>query len=87
MACSICGKSGHNARSCHSKHEQDEKDQALWVKIDNISEGEATDLIYEIMKDKNKIAPDARGTFAKANKKQLPSEIKKALQLTGDENE
>ena len=39
------------------------------------------------MKDKNKIAPDARGTFAKANKKQLPSEIKKALQLTGDENE
>ena len=86
MACSICGKSGHNARSCHSKHEQDEKDQALWVKIDNISEGEATDLIYEIMKDKNKIAPDARGTFAKANKKQLPSEIKKALQLTGDEN-
>ena len=39
------------------------------------------------MKYKNKIAPDARGTFAKANKKQLPSEIKKALQLIGDEDE
>lgn len=33
------------------------------------------------MKDKAFVAPDARGTFAKANKKDLPIEIKNVLKL------
>lgn len=80
MRCSICGREGHNARTCPNKDDEDVQ-YALWVKFDNITENEATDLLHNIMKTKSKIAPDARGTFAKAKKKDLPMKIKDVLGL------
>lgn len=80
MACSICGKTGHNARSCPNRNDED-SNYALWVKFDNLKENEATDLLHDIMKDKARVAPDSRGTFAKAKKKDLPIEIKNILKL------
>lgn len=81
MSCSICGKPGHNARSCPKIKGKEDTSFALWVKFDNLSEDGATDLLHAIMKDKALIAPNARGTFAKANKKDLPIEIKNVLKL------
>lgn len=80
MSCSICGKSGHNAKTCPKRNKRN-SDYALWVKFDNIAESEATDLLHSIMKSKSKIAPNARGTYAKASKKDLPMEIKNVLKL------
>ena len=68
------------------KKKENDKDHALWLKFDNISKDESTDLLSEIIKSKDKIAPDARGTFAKGKKKELPSEIKKALLLEDKDN-
>lgn len=83
MGCSICGKNGHNARSCPSKN-IDESSFALWVKFDGLTEMEATDLLHDIMKDKARVAPKSRGTFAKAKKKDLPVEIRHILKLEDD---
>ena len=79
MKCSICGSSGHNARTCpHSP-----RDHALWVKFDNMTSNEASRLQRQIMADKERIEPNARATAAKAKTKDLPDRIKKALGLPG----
>ena len=83
MGCSICGKEGHNARSCPNK-KVDDASYALWVKFDNLTENEATDLLHNIMKAKARVAPESRGTFAKAKKKDLPIEIRNILKLEGN---
>lgn len=44
MGCSICGESGHNARLCPKNKGKEDSSFALWVKFDNLSEDEATDL-------------------------------------------
>lgn len=90
MACSICGKEGHNSRSCPSKDiecEDSERDMAAWFKFDNITKDESSQLIKGIIDLKDRVAPNARGTFARDKKQNLPSEIRKALNLTGKENE
>ena len=84
MKCSICGLEGHNARTCPNRNEP--RDQALWIKIDRLTEGEATKLQSRFIEDKSRIAPDARGTSAKGSIKELPDRIKDALKLLGDEN-
>lgn len=83
MACSVCGKNGHNAKSCPNKNINDHT-FALWVKVDNLTEDQSNKLLSSIMNAKTKIAPNSRGTFAKAEKKDLPMEIKNVLRLEGN---
>lgn len=85
MKCSICGMEGHNSRTCCNKQEE-LRDQALWMKVDGLTEKEASDLQAKIIKDKSDIAPKARGTFCKANAKDLPDKITNALKCLGDKN-
>ena len=87
MRCSICGKDGHNARTCPYKDKDVPRNQALWMKIDNLTEREATELHARIIKDKAKIAPDARGTVAKGDVRELPGRIQDALKLLGGGND
>lgn len=88
MACSICRASNHNSRTCPNKKDKEiETDYTLWVKFDCISKKQATDLLKDIIESKDSIAPNARGTFAKADKKDLSIEIKKALKLLDDDND
>ena len=81
MRCSICGKNGHNARTCPYKDKDVPKDRALWLKVDHLTEREETELLLQFIKDKGRIAPEARATSAKGNAKELPDRIRKALQL------
>ena len=79
MSCSICGADGHNSRTCPNNKK--ENNHALWVKFDNISEEDADELLKNIIDVKRKVAPEARAAYAKADRRQLPSRIKEALQL------
>jgi len=63
----------------------DEK-YALWVKFDNISDQQATDLLKGAIDLKSSIAPNARGTFAKGKRSEIPHKIAEALKLSGDGN-
>ena len=84
MACSICGKGGHNSRKCPGKNPEEKnetKDMVLWVKFDNITNDESKRMLSGIMDLKDNVAPDSRGTFARDKKKNLPIEIKKALMI------
>lgn len=83
MKCSICGQEGHNARSCPCRDNGAPRDHALWVKFDNMTRREADSLQTQIIKDKNRIAPEARGTSAKGTRQELPDRIRKALGLLG----
>ena len=84
MKCSICGDPKHNARTCPYKDKDVPRDHALWMKFDNITSKEAAELQAQIIKDKNRIAPKARGTAASGSKKELPNRIKDALKLLED---
>ena len=86
MSCSICGSKDHNARTCPCKNKGVPRDHALWMKFDNMTQREASDLQAQILKDKNRIAPDARGTAAKGKKSELPGRIQEALRLLGGGN-
>ena len=81
MKCTICGKEGHNARTCPYKNQNVPRDQALWIKFDNLTVRESADLLAQVEKDKARIAPNSRGTAAKGNVRELPSRIKDALKL------
>lgn len=81
MKCSICGNPNHNARTCPYKDKDMPRDQALWMKFDNITSKEAAELQAQIIKDKNRIAPKARGTAVSGNKNELPKRINDALKL------
>ena len=87
MKCSICGNPNHNARTCPYKDKDERRDQALWMKFDNITSREAAELQAQIIKDKNRIAPKARGTAASGNKSALPNRIKSALNLLEDNSD
>ena len=83
MKCSICGKEGHNARTCPKKDDSDERNHALWMKFENMTEREAAELQAKIIKEKSKIAPKARGTAVKGDVRELPGRIQGALKLLG----
>ena len=84
MRCSICGKEGHNARTCPYRDQNVPRDRAFWLKIDNLTEREESDLLAQIIKDKNRIAPKGRAAAAKGNVKDLPGRIHDALGLLGE---
>lgn len=86
MKCSVCGKDGHNARTCPYKDKDAPRNHALWIKFDNLTEREAADLHAQVVKDKTRIAPKARGTAAKGDAKELPNRIQDALKLLGGGN-
>lgn len=86
MSCSICGSPDHNARTCPYKNKDVPRNHALWVKVDNLTQREAADLHSQIIKDKNKIAPNARATAAKGDVKELPGRIRDTLKLLGGGN-
>lgn len=88
MPCTVCGKVGHNARSCPNKNTVTLKNdrQALWIKFDDLSTKEADDLLIAAIEAKSKIAPDARATFAKGKQSELPKKITEALMIQSDNN-
>ncbi len=83
MRCSICNKQGHNSRTCPNKSMAVLRNQALWIKFDNLTENEASKLQSQIVKDKSKIAPKARGTAVKGSVSELPGRIRNSLRLGG----
>lgn len=83
--CSICGESGHNARTCPFRDKEVSRDHALWIKFDRITSREAAELKAQIIKVKERIAPKARATGVKAPIRELPERIREALGLPGGE--
>lgn len=84
MACSVCGEKNHNSRTCPIKNDNKEnRDHAFWFKVDNVTEEESREFSKELIDLKQRIAPEARATLARAKKSQLPENIKKALSLEG----
>lgn len=78
IICTNCGGLGHTVEQCPSKP-QENKNYAMWIKLDNASENECNEFLKGIIDVKQKCAPKA--TYAKAPKSQLPMRIKEALAL------
>lgn len=88
MPCSICGKNGHNATTCSNKNlpSNVSETHVLWVKFDNITAKQADELLKGAIDVKSAIAPNARGTFAKGTKSEMPQKIAEALGVNLVEN-
>lgn len=54
------------------------------IHFDNLTKKEEKKLTGQLIKDKEKIAPDARGTIVKGQQKQLPSQTPKELKSGED---
>jgi hypothetical protein len=88
MTCSKCGRDGHNARTCSAANsELSDRDHALWIKFDNIKEEETNNILKDVMDSKTKRAPEARATFARGKKNELPGKIRKALGMGDDDGQ
>ena len=81
MACSICKQDGHNMITCPNKNKiiiSDEKrDEALILRIDNMTEKEQTKMHTEIVKLKKRVTSSkAKATLIEAKSNELPSKIR-----------
>lgn len=83
MACSNCKEDGHNATTCPKKNQTptQTENHVLWVKFDNINQEQANELLKGAIDLKSAVAPNARGTFAKGTKSEMPQKIAEALGL------
>lgn len=91
MACSKCGKGGHNARSCNESSSGNNsivngRDRMI-IAIDNTDEESLHKIAYEVMKIKRKIDPNARGTIVIGDEKSLPHKVLKLLETKEPNNE
>lgn len=82
--CSYCGGVGHDVRNCPAKRANAPRDKAVWYKVDNLTDNQADRMTSGVIKLKNKIAPEAQGTFVSSDKKSLSERIKKALGMEED---
>ena len=89
MSCSICGSLGHNARTCSKKMKISKSDEThvLWVKFDNITEEQSNELLKAMIDIKSSVAPNARGTFARGTKNEMPQKIAEALRINQDDSD
>lgn len=91
MACSKCGKTGHNARSCPDNPENNTgvingRDRMI-IAIDNTDEESLHAIAMEVMKAKRLIDPQARGTIVIGDEKSLPHKVLALLENKEDEDE
>lgn len=90
MACSKCGKTGHNSRSCPDNSESNTgvingRDRMI-IAIDNTNEESLHAIAMEVMKAKRLIDPQARGTIVIGDEQSLPHKVL-ALLENNKENE
>lgn len=88
MACSKCGQSGHNARSCQNGSPGgasliNGRDRMI-IAIDNTNEESLHEIAKEVMAAKRKIDPNARGTIVIGDETSLPHKVLKLLEGKGD---
>ncbi|WP_240221729.1 hypothetical protein [Rheinheimera hassiensis] len=83
MSCSICKEDGHNAKTCPKNNREpvQAESHVLWVKFDNVTPQQADELLKGAIDLKSAVAPNARGTFAKGTKSEMPQKIAEALKL------
>lgn len=84
MACSKCGKAGHNARSCPDGPSEEKsivggRDRMI-IAIDNTDEESLHEIAAAVMKAKRKIAPNARGTIVIGDERSLPHKVLQLLE-------
>lgn len=88
MACSICGKEGHNKQSCPNKVlNENARDRASIYRFDSMTESEQLRMGNAIRKMKKTIAPDARATAVESSNRDLPFHSSLSLEGTTDEEE
>ncbi|BCL61598.1 hypothetical protein DGMP_22910 [Desulfomarina profundi] len=91
MACSKCGKTGHNARSCPENRSSQKKiingRDRMIIAIDNTDEESLNKIAALVMEAKRKIDPNARGTIVLGDENSLPHKVLQLLENSGNTDE
>jgi hypothetical protein len=74
--CSICRKGGHDARTCPQR---EVRNRAVKLKVDLLTRDEENALAQEIVKLKERVAPDGRATLWKGAQNKLADQRPKRL--------
>lgn len=86
MACSICGEEGHNKLKCPNKTVTENRNKALDLKVDNLTEKEQRILHAKFVEVKKKYAPEGRATLVEGDENEIGANVIKAL-LNGTNEE
>ena len=86
MSCSLCGESGHNARTCPHAFAIEaandavaEGDYAVWLHYSGMSKDQAKAFRRQVEDLLDEMAPDAYGVSACGKESELPDRIGRAL--------
>ena len=83
MACTICGEEGHNSRTCSKKKtviNQEERNQTLIFRVDNMTESEVSSMHTKLVKlKKENTSNEAKATLVEGKSSELPSKIQEII--------
>ena len=85
MACSICGQTGHNAKTCSqselvkSNNENQSDNYAVWMRYGGMDKEQAKEFRRRAEDLLDELAPDAYGVSAAGKESELPERVRKAM--------
>lgn len=88
MKCSICGKEGHNRRTCTNEavKKEEKRDRAMIMRLDNMTEEEQVKMHVGLVKlKKENTSDEVQATLVQGKSKELPSKIRQLIEEGKDE--
>jgi hypothetical protein len=90
MACSICGQTGHNAKTCSQSALTDsntgnqDNNYAVWMRYGGMNKQQAKEFQRRAEDLLDEVAPDSYGVSAAAKESELPERIRKAMNANNE---
>lgn len=86
MACSICGQTGHNAKTCpqaalveNNTTDNQDDSYAVWMRYGGMNKQQAKEFRRRAEDLLDEVAPDAYGVSAAGKESELPERVRKAM--------
>jgi hypothetical protein len=92
MACSICGKTGHNAKTCpesslvRNNADSQDDDYVVWMRYGGMNKQQAKEFRRRAEDLLDDIAPDAYGVSAAGKASELPERVRQSIDAANKSN-
>lgn len=90
MACSICGQTGHNAKTCpqsastESNTDNQDDNYVVWMRYGGMNKQQAKEFRRRAEDLLDEVAPDAYGVSAAGKESELPERVRKAMNAANE---
>jgi len=90
MACSICGQTGHKAKTCpqsasvESNADNQDDNYAVWMRYGGMNKQQAKEFRRRAEDLLDEVAPDAYGNSAAGKENELPERVRKTMNASNE---